>query len=78
MIQIIQLTLNQRKLEIVYNSTQLKRLPSLKFDKRRLQQVLLNLLSNAAKFTSKGVITVGTRLLKVANSNYILEVSVED
>ena len=32
--------------------------PLLKFDKRRLQQVLLNLLSNACKFQQAGVITV--------------------
>ena len=32
--------------------------PVLGFDKRRLQQVLLNLLSNATKFQTNGVITV--------------------
>ena len=32
--------------------------PLLKYDKRRLQQVLVNLLSNACKFQEKGVISV--------------------
>ena len=78
MIQIIQLTLNQRKLEIVYDERQLKRLPILNFDKRRLQQVLLNLLSNAVKFMSYGFVTVKANLIERSINNIFIEVSVED
>ena len=78
MIQIIQLTINQRKLEIVYDAKQLYKLPSIKFDKRRLQQVLLNLLSNAVKFTSKGIVTVSTLVIETTQNNYFLEITVED
>ena len=36
-------------------------LPTIKSDRRRLRQILLNLLSNAAKFTSEGYIKVTAR-----------------
>jgi signal transduction histidine kinase/DNA-binding response OmpR family regulator len=38
------------------------RLPRLEIDSERIEQVLVNLLGNAVKFTSKGTITVAIRL----------------
>ena len=43
-------SLAKRDLSIKFDETTLKNCPLIKFDKRRLQQVLLNLLSNACKF----------------------------
>ena len=51
---IVKMGLKSRLLVIEYNKKQLKRLPKIKFDKRRFQQVLLNLLSNATKYQTQG------------------------
>ena len=79
MIQIIKLTLFDRKFDICYDKARLHRIPrAIKFDKRRLQQVLLNLLSNAVKFTSKGEIKVDAIVESKQNGKQFLEVSVTD
>ena len=52
----------------------------LKFDKRRLQQVLLNLLSNAVKFQTGGIIRVETEVIFEDNWGNVpmLQVTVTD
>ena len=54
--------------------------PILQFDKRRLQQVLLNLLLNAVKFQQSGKITIDVQIVAdgVDGNAYTLEVSVLD
>ncbi|MBP7809196.1 MAG: response regulator [Bacteroidia bacterium] len=47
-------------------------------DPVRLHQIVLNLVSNAVKFTSKGTITVGVRLLNEDSESATLEFSVAD
>jgi signal transduction histidine kinase len=58
-------------------------LPMVRGDPRRVRQILLNLLSNAAKFTEEGVIEVHARLVDALNSRTrrvepFVEVAVED
>lgn len=47
-------------------------------DPVRLHQIILNLVSNAIKFTNKGTITVGVHMLHEDNDNVILEFAVTD
>jgi two-component system CheB/CheR fusion protein len=47
-------------------------------DPVRLHQIILNLVSNAVKFTSKGKITVAVHLLKDDEDNAIIEFTVSD
>lgn len=47
-------------------------------DPVRLHQIILNLVSNAVKFTSKGKITVSARMLSENERNVVVEFSVED
>lgn len=47
-------------------------------DPVRLHQIILNLVSNAVKFTTKGKITISIRLLKEDEDNATIEFSVKD
>ncbi|HEX2993750.1 MAG TPA: ATP-binding protein [Anaerolineales bacterium] len=48
-------------------------LPPLRIDATRIRQVLINLLNNASRFTSKGGVTISTQL-----SGYAVQVAVAD
>ncbi|NLU32747.1 MAG: transporter substrate-binding domain-containing protein [Clostridiaceae bacterium] len=47
-------------------------------DAKRIEQILVNLLSNAAKFTSEGEVSLEVRLVARENDRYHLSFSVQD
>lgn len=47
-------------------------------DPKRLEQILLNLINNAVKFTGEGEVTVGIRMLELEGDICKLEFSVQD
>ena len=60
-------SVQKRKVKIIFDQEDLKYRPIAKIDKRRLQQVLLNLLSNACKFQTEGFIHVKASISDVVS-----------
>jgi CheY-like chemotaxis protein len=77
MLHLFETKIQERNLELVkeYDS----RIPEvLVGDPVRLHQIILNLVSNAVKFTSKGKITVSVRLLSEDDEKATIEFAVSD
>ena len=47
-------------------------------DSKRIEQILLNVLNNAAKFTNSGEVTLDIRLIAKENEKYHLSFSIKD
>ena len=74
-VNMVNLTLDQTQLKIVH--TRMKG-DEIRFDVRRLQQVLLNILSNATKYQRVGEITVTYDVQRQENNKAIVQVQVVD
>jgi PAS domain S-box-containing protein len=77
MLQLFEAKIQENNLELVKEYD--KSIPEVLLgDSVRLHQVILNLVSNAVKFTSKGKITVGVHLLEETSEKVTIEFSVTD
>ncbi len=77
MLQLFETKIGEKNLELikVYDNT----IPQVLLgDPMRLRQIILNLVSNAVKFTSKGSITMSVHLLKEDTKQVIIEFSLTD
>lgn len=71
----------RRNLKVRSECSSIKeKFPFLLFDRRRLQQVLINLLSNAQKFQTDGEIVVTADIVyrSTEDEEYLLRVGVKD
>jgi PAS domain S-box-containing protein len=77
MLHLFETKIQEKNLELIVKYDQ--NIPEvLVGDAIRLHQIILNLVSNAVKFTSHGKITVGIRKLTEDNENITIEFSVAD
>ncbi|KAI8387423.1 hypothetical protein BD560DRAFT_320877 [Blakeslea trispora] len=68
---------NQKKLDLIYNVD--SAIPDhLIGDPLRLRQVITNLIGNAVKFTTRGQVSLETRVVSDSDNNVILELCVKD
>ena len=74
---ICRLKASEKCLELVFCLSEVCQFPLLG-DALRIEQVLLNLLGNAIKFTDEGEIEVQVKIAQEATDHYVLEFSVRD
>ncbi len=77
MLQLFDTKIQEKNLELKIDYD--KKIPEILIgDPVRLHQIILNLVSNAVKFTNKGDINVSVRLMKDEQTSVMIEFSVED
>lgn len=77
LIDMIQVRLKEKKLEFQVDIDE--NLPSLLFgDMKRINQVVLNILTNAAKYTQEGSVTLSVHMDAAAEEEGLLKISVSD
>ena len=77
LVDLTQVRMKEKRLEFIVDVD--KNLPSVLFgDERRIKQVLLNILSNAVKYTSSGSVTLSAHGEEDKDGNILLVISVAD
>jgi PAS domain S-box-containing protein len=77
MLQLFETKIQEKNLELIVEYDQ--KIPEILLgDSARLRQIILNLMSNAVKFTPKGKITVSVRLLSEDEKEALIEFAVAD
>ena len=77
LIDMIQVRTKEKNLKLFVEID--RNLPSILFgDEKRIKQILLNILTNAVKYTEKGSVTLSAYTEKIGESNVRLKISVAD
>ncbi|WP_339886731.1 response regulator [uncultured Flavobacterium sp.] len=61
----------KKGIQLIHNSSLLKQEAFLNIDREKLYSILLNLIKNAIKYTDKGIIEIGYKLIKLNKDSYI-------
>lgn len=76
-VNMMKIQINEKNLELQLDIDD--RIPStLLGDRKRIQQILINLMSNAVKYTANGTITLGIRVEEKQSEQILLRITVKD
>ena len=75
MVQLVKFNQAHRQVKLIFDKP---KIPTLSMDRRRLQQVVLSLISNVCKFSKEGLVKIKAKLSTVRKDESYLTVTVGD